>query len=214
MGSTKKSTLTFVIGASVTCAVAWGVLYLLLGQVVSDFNAKVGSTFIAFLFIPVLFLAFTKRGMELGKIDSGLVKTMVVYQAFAFWIVAYYFGKPDFFVDYDLLGTEYLVYLAMVVFYVPPVDFFTRRMVHLEIEKVYGLKMGFAVGTLAWVVGHAGEIVWLSKLTGLAGSSIFILVTGLVTSYLYQRYKNIWGLMIGHWVLNLIVSIITSSLQV
>jgi membrane protease YdiL (CAAX protease family) len=46
---------------------------------------------------------------------------------------------------------------------------------------------------------------------GPAGSTTFIVVSGLVTGWLYMKYKNVLALMTGHWAINIMISIVTST---
>jgi hypothetical protein len=208
----KGGGLGFVVTCSVIAIVVWGLIYLGLRPHASTFNTSVISTFIAFLFMPIIMLAISGRKLELGGCDKGFLVSVVVYQFFALWLTAYYWTNPDYFKDYEIIDGEYLLYLALVAFYVPSVDFFTRRIIHLEVERSWGEVKGLVVGTVAWMVGHSWELVWLSELTGSVGSFLFILISGVVTGLLYQRYKNVIGLMVGHWMLNLLVTMSTSLL--
>jgi len=209
----KGKIIRFVLVSSVLGMLAWGLLYLGLRPYTSSFNTSVVATFVAFLFIPVLLLTITGRKLELGNRDHGLLISIIGYQFFALWLISYYWVNPDYYKEYEIFSGDHLLYLALVAFYVPPVDFFTRRVVHLEIERGFGKKMGLIVGTVAWMVGHSWEVIWLSELTGVVSSFLFILVSGVVTGLLYLRYKNVLGLMVGHWMVNLMITVVTSILS-
>lgn len=204
-----------ILLALIACA-AWTAVYISVIPLLErgrTFEASVLATFIAFMFIPLLLLKAAGRALELGRPDKGFIISMVVYQLFALWLVSFFWSNPDFFKEYELSSWEYARYLILVAFYVPPVDFFVRRVFHLEAERAKGPLVGFAVGTLVWFVGHALELVWLSALMGDLMTFLFILSSGVVTGLLYMRYKNIAGLMAGHWLLNLVVSVATNLLH-
>lgn len=213
MGRQRKDTFLFVLGSCIIGMIAWMVIDSFLGPIAGKFNARAVATFVAFLFIPLIILALTGKGLELGRPDLGLVLSIIIYQLFAVWLIAYYLVNPGYFKDYVVFGADHLLFLALTAFYVPAVDFFVRRVVHLEIENITNERTGLVIGILAWVLGHGLEIVWLSELMNPIGSVLFIVSSGTVTSLLFMRYKNIVGLMVGHWVLNLVVTSVTSVLS-
>ena len=181
-----------------------------------EFNGSAVSSFISFLVIPSIFLAMglpARRGLALGKLDLGALVSILAYQLFGLWVIAYYWSDPEYFTDYELGSANHLRYIALLAIYVPSVDFFTRRVVHLEIMKVFGARTGFLLGTAAWLLGHIPEVIWISELMGQWGALAFILVSGLFTGLLYWKYRNVIGLMAGHWLMNVIISTVTSGLQ-
>ena len=182
----------------------------LLSRVVDEFAASAFAMFISFFMIPSIFLALgipSRRGHKLGKFDTKFLLCLLLYQVFTLWILAYLPRKHEFFMDFSIGSMGHISYIILVGLYVPPVDFFTRRVIQSEVSLSFGKWAGFSAGTAAWLVGHIPEIVWLSELMGPWGSAVFIIVSGLVTGLLFMRYKNVLGLMGGHWVLNIIISL-------
>jgi len=166
--------------------------------------------FVSFLVIPAVCLAYgipSKRGPKLGHLDLKIILGILIYQVFTLWLLVYVPKNPGFFSDFPLGSPEHLQYLVTVAFYVPPVDFFTRRFIQSEVSHTFGQWPGFYAGFAAWLVGHIPEVIWLSELMGLASTIVFVIIAGIATGLIYMRYKNVLGLMTGHWLLNVILSI-------
>jgi membrane protease YdiL (CAAX protease family) len=194
---------------SFICAGTYYILSKLLIPSLDEFPSSALAMFISFLVIPAIFLAVglpSKRGPKLGRFDGKFVISLLLYQIFTLWLFVYIPKNPGFFSDFSLGSTEHISYILLVGLYVPPVDFFTRRFIQSEVAHTFGPWAGFLAGTAAWLVGHIPEVLWLSELMGLAGSATFIVVSGLVTGLIYMRYKNVLGLMGGHWLLNILLS--------
>jgi membrane protease YdiL (CAAX protease family) len=195
---------------SILAAGTYYVLSTSLKSALGEFTSSAVGMSVSFLAIPAICLAFgipSKRGPKLGKIDSKFAISLLLYQVFTLWLMVYIPRDPGFFSDFSLGSSEHVQYIITVGFYVPPVDFFTRRFIQSEVTHTFGPWAGFWAGTIAWIVGHILELVWLSELMGPAGSATFIVVSGLVTGLLYMRYKNVLGLMTGHWLVNVILSL-------
>jgi hypothetical protein len=154
-----------------------------------------------------------KWKFDLGTFDKGFLITLAVYLMFGVWIMAYYSVSPLYFKRFDLGSWEYLSYVVLVALYVMPVDFLTRRVIQHEMGATFGTWNGYWAGTVAWMVGHVLEVIWLSELMGPAGSTTFVVISGLVTGWMYVRYKNVLALMTGHWAINIMITIVTSSLH-
>jgi len=192
------------------CAGTYYIVDKLLMPGLGEFAGSAIAMFVSFLVIPAICLALgvpSKRGSRLGRFDFKFVISLLIYQIFTLWLLVYLPRNPGFFSDFSLGSTDHISYLIMVGLYVPPVDFFTRRIIQSEVTNTFGPWAGFWAGTLAWLVGHIPEVFWLSELMGPTGSAIFIVISGLVTGLLYMRYKNVLGLMTGHWLLNVILSL-------
>ncbi len=200
---------------SILCAGTYYIVGRLLLPGLGEFASSAIAMFISFLVIPAIFLALglpSKRGPKLGRIDVKFVISLLIYQIFTLWLLIYIPKKPGFFSDFSIGSADHITYLILVGLYVPPVDFFTRRFIQSEVSNTFGPWAGFWAGTAAWLVGHIPEVLWLSELMGLAGSATFIVISGLVTGLLYMRYKNVLGLMTGHWLVNVILSLAPSLL--
>lgn len=163
------------------------------------------AVFIAFLLVPMLALRKLKRPMALGKIDIGFAYGLLAYLLLYLWVIAYYPSNPQFFDQFRLQGIDMLVANLFIAMNVMPVDFFTKRMVQYELQVLWGVKIAFVIQQMVWLLVHIPEFFWLLDLMGAAGALLFLLGSGALTGAIYARTKNVLGLMLGHWLLNLFV---------
>jgi hypothetical protein len=89
---------------------------------------------------------------------------------------------------------------------VSSVDFFTKRIIQLEVEKLWGPAKGMAAQFLVWCGAHVIEYMWLKDIAGPAGAVLFLGITGAVSGVVYWKTKNVLGMMAGHWILNLLLA--------
>lgn len=211
-----RSTIIFLMIVIAISLVSWEAMQRILRPHMDEFTTNAYASFVSFLIVPAISLAIRmapKWKFDLGTFDRGFLISLAVYLIFGVWIIAYYPVNPHYFKKFDLGSWEYLSYVVMVALYVMPVDFMTKRVIQYEMSAAFGTWNGYWVGTVAWMVGHVLEVVWLSELMGPAGSTTFIVVSGLVTGWLYMKYKNVLALMTGHWAINIMISIVTSYLH-
>lgn len=209
-----QSIILMVIVGLIPGLAFWALIDGTLRPWLDEFTRNALTSFVSLLVIPAMFLVIkiSPRKLELGKLDKGFLISLLVYQVFGIWIIAYFWVDPHYFKTYDLMSWEYLSYVLLVSIYVAPVDFVTRRFIQHEFALEFGAWNGFGVGTVAWLLVHVFEFVWLSELMGPVGSAAFIITSGLLTGLLYMKYKNVLALMLGHWTMNIVISIVTSSL--
>jgi hypothetical protein len=185
------------------------------------------SVFISFLLFPFLFLACVpfndlKKRISLdprnvtrcdpvpvlrslGGIDRGFLAGILLYLVFAGYVFAYYQRDPDFFTGYDKQGTALLSFIFLTALNVMPVDFFTKRFIQLPLSNAYGPGIALGLQTLVWLLAHIPESLWLDELMGPVGVWVFLFFSGLTTGIIYERTKNVSGMMVGHVLLNVLV---------
>ncbi len=163
---------------------------------------------LAFLVLPAVLLLAMRERPELGALDGWLALGVAVYMPFALWFVLVVPSHGDYFREWARLdeGAPYVVgHAALVAANVASVDFFCRRVVQLEASRAWGDRRGFAVATVAWLVGHVPEAIWLDDLVGLAAGVSIIVLAGVATGLVYMRGRNVAGLMLGHATLNIVI---------
>ncbi|MDI6916388.1 MAG: hypothetical protein QMC80_01165 [Thermoplasmatales archaeon] len=166
------------------------------------------SVFISFMMMPVMVLVLMKKPLRLGKINKGFVYGIAVYLLLLLWILPYYFFNPDFFDVFKVSGLDFITFNILIIMNIMPVDFFSKRVIQLEIAERFGEMIGMYAQIIAWMVGHVYELFWLKELMGCAGSLLFIAFSGIITGFVYSKTKNVFGFMIGHWMLNLLMIIL------
>ncbi|MBM4249366.1 MAG: CPBP family intramembrane metalloprotease [Euryarchaeota archaeon] len=163
------------------------------------------AVFIGFLAVPFTILLFTRRSPELGGLDRGFLAGIGTYLLFLLPLLALVPMNPEHFRWYRTAAPGLSGWAFFTLIQVASVDFFTKRIVQLEVERAGGPAWGILAQFLAWAGAHVLEYGWLKDLAGPAGAVLFLGLTGAVTGLVYWRTKNVLGMMAGHWILNLLL---------
>lgn len=177
-----------------------------------------GVTLPAFVKVAVPFLALPLawawwRGelRGLGRLDRAFAWSIAVYLPFGVWGVLATRGADDYLSA--LAGSvatpaAAAFWVVATFLHVGAVDYFTKRVVQHEAGLRWGALGGFLAGLAAWLVGHVPEWMWLRDMDGELGAALFILATGIATGLAYARWRNVWGLMVGHLVVNVFLVVL------
>lgn len=157
---------------------------------------------IAFFFCPLSVLLFARKATGLEKPLQNIGSGLAVYFGLLLWVLLYYAKNPDFFLQFKYAPSVLPLVCMLLALHTMPVDFFTKRVVQAECERILGTRAGIGIQTLVWTCGHYREFFWLQALMGLAGAFAFLLVSGALTGIVYAYHKNVLALMLGHWLLN------------
>jgi len=161
---------------------------------------------VAFVALPtVVIVALGGERPVLGRLDRWLPLSFAVYIPFMVWTLAYVPGNEGFFHDWARVdgGAGAMVARAVLVAAgVAPVDYFCRGIVQRTSSDEWGDRAGYAVATVAWMLGHIPELLWLPGVMGLPVSVAYVTLAGLLGGYAYMRGGNVAGLMLGHAALN------------
>lgn len=174
--------------------------------------AKVGFPF---LVLPLAWVWWRGEPQGLGRIDRAFVLSVLVYAPFSLWAVLATRGSPAYL---EALAASVatpasaLAWGAMTFVHVGAVDHFTKRVVQHEATARWGMAAGFWLGLAAWLVGHVLEWTWLRGVDGNVGAAAFILATGVATGLAYARWRNVWGLMVGHLLVNVCLAVDAAGL--
>jgi len=160
------------------------------------------AVFAGFTVAPLAVLMLTRRKLELGKFDMKFLMGVGLYMLFVLMLLPVIPGNRDFFEGYRMAPGAAVLWALLTYIQVSSVDFFTKRIVQFEVERKWGTVAGMAAQFAAWSLGHIPEYLWLQKLATPAGAVLFLGVTGAATGWLYSRTKNVLGMMLGHWLLN------------
>jgi membrane protease YdiL (CAAX protease family) len=161
---------------------------------------------VAFVALPALVMVVLGGvRMALGRLDRWLPLSFAVYLPFMAWTLAYVPTDAAFFHDWahiDGGASAMVARAAIVALGVAPVDFFCRAVVQRTSADEWGDRTGYAVATVAWMLGHVPELLWLPNVMGLPAGLAYIALAGLLGGYAYMRGGNVAGLMLGHATLN------------
>lgn len=169
------------------------------------YGAHQMAVFVGFLAVPFTVLLYTRRKPELGGFDRLFLAGIGLYLVFLLPILGLIPANESYFRGYRMAAPALAGWAFLTLIQVSSVDFLTKRIVQLEVEKLWGPGKGMLAQFLAWCGAHVIEYGWLQDLAGPAGAVLFLGVTGAVTGAVYWRTKNVLGMMAGHWILNLLL---------
>jgi hypothetical protein len=164
------------------------------------------AVFVGFLAVPFTILLQTQRKPELGGLDRGFLAGIGMYLLFLLPLLALIPSNPEYFRGYRMAAPALAAWAFLTLIQVSSVDFFTKRIVQLEVENLWGPAKGMAAQFLAWCGAHVIEYMWLKDIAGPAGAVLFLGITGAVSGVVYWKTKNVLGMMAGHWILNLLLA--------
>jgi hypothetical protein len=194
----------------VSCTALGAVVYLALEYGLQLTPLKPGAhqlaVFLGFSVIPLSVLLLTKRRIGLGGFDRGFLAGIGLYLLFTTPLLLLIPGNPEYFKGYRMAAPALASWAFLTLVQVSTIDFFTKRIVQLEVERLWGPGKGMLAQFIAWGGAHVIEYGWLKDLAGPAGAVLFLGVTGALTGALYWKTKNVAGMMAGHWVLNLLLA--------
>lgn len=196
--------LLSILGAG--AYVALEVLRTGLGWPVPD-SVQVGIPFLA---VPVLYFCRQKAPVRWGPLDRTWVLSAASYAPFAAWVIAAEPGARGYFVGLALTVVSFPAALWWAVdtyFHVGAVDFFTKRVVQAQAEAAWGPRPALLLQWGAWCGGHVVEWFWLRFILGDAGAAVFLGLAGLVTGVAFARWRNVSGLMAGHFFVNVAAAV-------
>ena len=190
-----------LLGGGAYLALEYGLPYTSFGT-----GAHQLAVFIGFLAIPFTILLQTRRQPELGGLDKGFLAGIGIYIAFAIPLLFLIPANPAYFKGYNMAAWAFARWAFLTLIQVSSVDFFTKRIVQLEVERFWGPGKGMLVQFAVWCGAHVIEYAWLKDIAGPAGAVLFLGMTGAVTGAVYWKTKNVLGMMVGHWALNLVLA--------
>lgn len=195
-------------------AALYGVLFLLKsysGAAVPD-SVHVA---IPFLLLPFLFYRVRGQSPEWGAIDRSFAFSVAVYMPFAAWLLLAAPNAPQYFLPIAAAWSaapSAVFWAADTFFHVGAVDYFTKRVVQHEAEPIFGPRAAQGIQLAAWSAGHVLEWTWLRFILGDIGAAAFLVMSGFGTGLAYRRWRNVIGLMVGHFLVNVFAGLAAVAL--
>lgn len=165
-------------------------------------------------FIPIWFTVSRGGGMsDLGLCVPETKKDLVVAifgGVLVYQIASYVFiSNGIFFRGWIPFSTfELAVNLFLVGIMASLTDFWTRGFILLQVSKRYGSHWGLICQNAAWFIIHFYEIQLLNYYIGWFSAIVLTLVLGILGDFIALRTRNLFGLMIGHFLLNLQIALV------
>ncbi|MHA1738216.1 MAG: hypothetical protein ACTSXA_07070 [Candidatus Heimdallarchaeota archaeon] len=196
---------------SFCCFFVLPVLYLIIFRIITKKKTR--------LFIS------TKKGLEPKNIISGLMQGFAMHAGLFFpWVALvqiYLIEKVDT-LSFFLLTPNPDDYFFMIVFIalsVTRTEYYTKAFVQIQFSEAVGSislfrgklkisggkKLGLVASILVWIIGHITEFLWLQDFLGPANAVFYLLISGVLTAYTVWHTENIFGVTIGHILLNILL---------
>ncbi|NHK31201.1 MAG: hypothetical protein FK730_07605 [Asgard group archaeon] len=169
------------------------------------------------------FYISTLKGFNPKKVVNSFLQGILMHAGIFYpWVVLsqrympgvaklnYFFIKPG----------DWAWYILFVSLNVIMMEYYTKAFIQIQFEEaISAIKMpfgyqprkvgklvGFVVQFIVWMGGHWLELTWLPNYLGLVNAIFFIMVSGLLTGYTVYKTGNIFGVTIGHILLNVFIT--------
>jgi hypothetical protein len=169
------------------------------------------------------FFFTTRKGLEPKKVLGSLLQGCVMHAGLFFpWVALaqIYLADKVNTLRYFLPQSEDWFYLLFfIALNVIMFEYYSKAFVQIQFSEAEGSislfkgkivisggkKLGLVLTNLLWVFGHIPEFLWLQYDIGPVNAVFFILIAGALTSYTVWHTENIFGVTIGHILLNVLI---------
>jgi hypothetical protein len=115
---------------------------------------------------------------------------------------------------------EWALYIFFVALNVIMMEYYTKAFIQIQAEETIkkikfsskynpqqiGKWVGFVLQFIVWMGGHWLELTWLPRYMGFVNAFFFVLVSGILTGYTVYKTENIFGVTVGHILLNVFIT--------
>lgn len=161
---------------------------------------------IFYVLFPILFLRRHNRDWkELGILPRrNMLGENLVGGIFIYGVATYIFLENEiFFSGWQFLSNnEIIVKLILVAIMASITDLWTRGFILFEVANKYSDRTAIIVQNITWFTIHIYEIELLEPFIGYWNSILLTLFLGIGGDLVALRTRNIFGLMLGHTLLN------------
>ncbi|MFW9924750.1 MAG: hypothetical protein ACFFDW_15825 [Candidatus Thorarchaeota archaeon] len=168
------------------------------------------------------FFVTTKKGLQPKKIISSLLQGIAMHAGLFYpWILlAQKYLKGVNSLHYFLINPmDWFYQIMFFALNVLMFEYYSKAFIQLQfteakgslrlfggaIEIKSGKWLGFILQNIAWLGGHIQEFFWLQDYIGVVNAVFFILVSGILTGLTVLESENIFGVSLGHVLLNIFV---------
>jgi len=169
----------------------------------------------------------TRKGLEPKNVLNSLLQGCAMHAGLFFpWVAlaqiyladkvnslefAYFLPKP----------MDWFYHILFVALNVMMFEYYSKAFVQIQFSEAEGAislfrgklvisggkKLGLVLTNILWIFGHIPEFLWLQYDIGPVNAVFFILIAGILTSYTVWHTENIFGVTIGHVLLNVLITV-------
>lgn len=172
-----------------------------------------------------LFLG-TKKGLTPKKVISSLVQGVAMHAGIFYpWVVLAQKYVPDvrslrlmYMFGFDT-PLDWFINMSFIAINVMMFEIYSKAFIQLQFAEAKGSirlfndrivirggkRLGFILQFLVWMGGHWLEMTWLPDYMGFTNALFFIIMSGLLTGYTVYKTENIFGVTLGHILLNVFI---------
>ncbi|NHJ32624.1 MAG: hypothetical protein FK732_07165 [Asgard group archaeon] len=196
--------LSFICFAIIPC------IYLVFFQI------KTGKGFFFFM--------TTRKGLKPRNIISSLIQGLAMHAGIFFpWVVLSQKYIENVYPLFYFLSNaqEWFWWIFFISLNVIMFEFYSKAFIQIQFSEIQneftilgrritlkdGKFLGFMLQFAVWMFGHIQELMWLPTYIGQVNAVFFIIVSGVLTGWTVYRTENIFGVTLGHIMLNVFIAI-------
>ena len=160
--------------------------------------------FSGFTVLPSMILVYLRKRIVLGGLDKGFLYGVLSFVVFSLYVL-YFRSNLSIRFGPRLDWFDFVAYCLYISIWVSSVEFGSKYVVQRLLTERFGDVYGFLGHFLFWICIHVPEYYVNLGLMGSVGSLAFIVLSGLLTGYIFLRTRNVLGLMVGHSLLNVLL---------
>ncbi len=146
-----------------------------------------------------------------GNFGISLFGGLMIYQIAAIVFLA----KKIFFNGWlAFTSEEVVINLVLIGIMASLTDFWTRGFILMQFSDHYGKRWGIIIQNMSWFTIHIYEVQLLQYYMGLWGAIALTLILGIGGDLVALKTRNLYGLMLGHFVLNIQIAMAARGLLV
>lgn len=170
------------------------------------------------------FFISTEKGLKPKKIISSLIQGIVMHAGIFYpWILLTqkYSGKVVPLVYYLSSANDWALQLTFFALNVIMFEFYSKAFIQIQFTESKGALelfngfitikggkwLGFILQNCVWIGGHIQEFFWLKDYLGSVNAIFFIIISGILTGLTVLETGNIFGVTVGHVLLNVLLTV-------
>jgi hypothetical protein len=169
----------------------------------------------------------TKKGLAPKNIIASILQGFAMHAGLFFpWVALvqiYLADKVDTLSFFPITPNpdDYFFMIFFIALSVTRTEYYTKAFVQIQLSEAVGSislfrgklvisggkKLGLTASIIIWILGHITEFFWLQDFLGPANAIFYLVIAGVLTAYTVWHTENIFGVTLGHILLNIFLVI-------